>query len=348
MAGASRILPWRRTVVEHTKVNTPPVDDQPAKLLGCKVLPMIFAIGLAVAVGVGAAATNWHGLAGVSAWGVLGLLPLLVFLHLCQLLLAGLAWRSLLPAPHPPALLLWRLRIVREGIDSLLPVAQMGGEVIGARLLARRIPAATATASVIADLAVELLTQIVFLGAGLLALVTLSGRAPETRWLTLAGAALAVLAGLLLAPRLGVLRGIEALLRGIARRAPALAGDVLDGLHEAALSMWHRRRGVVVSAALHVPAWALGSIETWLVLRALGHPVGPVQALVVESLGMAGRSAGFAIPAAIGVQEGGFVLAAATIGVATAPAIALSLIKRLRELLIGLVGLGLWNREASQ
>jgi putative membrane protein len=329
---------------ELTASKSPNARDMPRA-----VRPMIVATGLAVALGAWAAVTNWHGLAGVSAWPALRLLPLLVLLHLSQLLLAGVAWRALLPVPRPPACLLWRLRTVREGVDSLLPVAQMGGEVIGAGLLARYIPAATVAASVIVDLAVELLTQIAFLGAGLLALVALSGRAPAARWLILAGAALAVLAGLVLAPRLGVLRGTEALLRGIARRAPALvAGASLDGLHEATLAIWRRHTCLAFGIALHVPAWALGSIETWLVLRALGYPVSPAQALVVESLGMAGRSAGFAIPAAIGAQEGGFVLAAAAIGVAAAPAIALSLVKRLREVLVGLIGLGLWRLEASR
>ncbi len=306
------------------------------------------AIGIALALGAWAAMASWNGLTGFGVAAVLRLLPVLAALHLAQLLLAGIAWRALLATPRPPAAMLWRLRIVREGIDSLLPVAQMGGEVVGARLLARRIPAAAAAASVIVDLAVELLTQIAFLGAGLLALIWLSGQAPQARWLVVAGAALAGLAGLLLAPRLGALRGIEALLRGIARRTPALAGASLDGLHDAALATWHRRRGLAAGIALHIPAWALGSIESWLVLRGLGHPVGALQAVVVESLGMAGRSAGFAIPAAIGVQEGGFVLAAAAVGIAAGPALALSLVKRLREVLVGLLGLGLWRLEAAR
>jgi hypothetical protein len=204
-----------------------------------------------------------------------------------------------------------------------------------------------AGASVVVDLAVEFLTQIVFLTAGLLALVALSGQFPATRWLFLAGGALAALAGLVAAVRLGLLRGIELLLRGIARRVPGLAGASLAGLHEAAIATWRRSRGLAVAMALHLPGWALGSIETWLVLRALGHPVGAAQALVVESLGMAGRSAGFAIPAAIGAQEAGFVVAAAAIGIAAGPAVALSLVKRLREVLVGVIGLGLWRAERA-
>ncbi|MGI4978736.1 MAG: hypothetical protein ACRYG6_17490, partial [Janthinobacterium lividum] len=75
------------------------------------------------------------------------------------------------------------------------------------------------------------------------------------------------------------------------------------------------------------------------------------QALVVESLGMAARSAGFALPGAIGVQEGGFVLAAAAAGLSGAAGmatgigvgLALSLIKRLREIAAGMLGLALWR-----
>ncbi len=286
---------------------------------------------------------SWAGLSGLSAPPILHLLPFLVALHLFQLLLAALAWGALLPPPRPGTARVWRLRIVREGIDSLLPVAQLGGEVIGARLLARSIAPPLAAASVIVDLAVEFLTQIAFLAAGLLTLALISGQAPALHWLILGAAALAALALLVLAPRLGALRGLEALLRTIASRAPPLAGVRLDGLHDAALSIIRRRAALGLGILIHLPAWGLGAIETWLVLRALGHAVTPANAFVVESLGMAARSAGFAIPAALGVQEGGFVLAGAAIGVAAAPAIVLSLVKRLREVLVGLIGLGLWR-----
>jgi hypothetical protein len=92
-------------------------------------------------------------------------------------------------------------------------------------------------------------------------------------------------------------------------------------------------------------AWLLGSLESWVVLRALGMEVGPVQALVVEALGMAARSAGFAVPGALVVQETGFALAAAAVGLPEAPGLSLSLVKRVREVLVGLIGLGLWWLE---
>jgi hypothetical protein len=62
-------------------------------------------------------------------------------------------------------------------------------------------------------------------------------------------------------------------------------------------------------------------------------------AFVLESLGQAIRGAGFAIPGALGVQEGGYLLLAPLAGLAPDAALALSLAKRARELLLGLPGL---------
>jgi hypothetical protein len=78
------------------------------------------------------------------------------------------------------------------------------------------------------------------------------------------------------------------------------------------------------------------------VLSALGLDVGPVQALIVESLGMGARSAGFAIPGALVVQETGFALAAAAAGLPESAGLSLSLVKRVREVAVGLLGLCLW------
>ncbi len=280
----------------------------------------------------------------------LWVVPGLVCLHLGQLLLAGAAWRSLFAAGRPSLGTFYRLRIVREGIDSLLPVAQVGGEIVGARLLGRAgVPPIQAAASVIVDVTFELLTQIAFLALGLCALAWQSAvwqSSDAAPWAGVALAGVAATAGLVLAQRFGALRALEALLRGMARRWPALAGASLDGLHAAALAFYRQPSPMLLrGVALHLLAWALGSIETWATLRALGVPVTSLQAFTVESLGMAGRSAGFAIPAALGAQEGGFMLAAAAVGLPTLPALSLSLVKRVRETLVGLIGLALWRES---
>jgi uncharacterized membrane protein YbhN (UPF0104 family) len=58
---------------------------------------------------------------------------------------------------------------------------------------------------------------------------------------------------------------------------------------------------------------------------------------------MAARSAGFVVPGALGVQEGGFILVCGLFGIEADTAIALSMVKRLRELAIGLPGLVSWQ-----
>lgn len=282
---------------------------------------------------------------GQAAW----LLPALVGLHIGQLWLSGCGWRALFREPVAGLGAFHRLRIIREGIDSLLPVAQVGGEIVGARLLARLgVAPARAGASVIVDVTVELLTQVAFLAAGLCLLARFSDASAWRTWMGVLLAAAGLCGAVVALQRWGALRLLDGLLRGMVRRWPrlaltALGAASLDGIHAEAMGFYRDRTALGRSAVLHFVPWALGSIETWAVLHVLGVPVSPPDALIVESLGMAARSAGFAIPAALGAQEGGFVLAGAAIGVAAGPALALSLVKRLRETIVGGIGLALWR-----
>ncbi len=79
-----------------------------------------------------------------------------------------------------------------------------------------------------------------------------------------------------------------------------------------------------------------------MILRAMGHPVSPAAGFVIESFGMMARSAAFAVPGALGVQEGGFMLAAGLFGLSAEAAVALSMVKRLRELIVGTAGIAVW------
>ncbi len=281
--------------------------------------------------------------AGADTLHALWLLPALIGLHLIQLLISANGWRVLLPQPPAGRGMFYRLRVVREGIDSLLPVAQVGGEVVGAQLLARcGTTLATAAASVVVDVTVEFLTQLVFLVTGLAVWAAL---APGGGWQAWLGGAVLVLAAvaLLAAQRFGLLRLVEGLARQIARHLPALGDVSLDGLHAATVQLYRRGGPMAAASALHLLAWVLGTAETWAVLHTLGLEVGLWQALVIESLGMAARSAGFAIPGALVVQETGFVLAAAAAGLPEAAGLSLSLVKRVREVMVGLIGLALWR-----
>ena len=76
----------------------------------------------------------------------------------------------------------------------------------------------------------------------------------------------------------------------------------------------------------------------WLI----GVPVSPIEAVILESLTQALRAAAFPVPSALGVQEGGFTVLGALFGIPPEAALALSFVKRVPDLAIGLPGLLAW------
>jgi hypothetical protein len=112
-----------------------------------------------------------------------------------------------------------------------------------------------------------------------------------------------------------------------------------------------RRARLAVSTAWLLLGWVVGSLEVWLTLGFLGTPVTLAMAVVIEACATAVRSAGFLVPAAAGVQEGGLVGIFASLGVAADVGLTVALVRRLREALWAAAGFGLlaaWPRSAPR
>ena len=308
--------------------------------------------GQIVALVVGAAALVWMlalvGVAGVLHAMALGgpALPAAIAIHAGQLVLAGLAWRATLGEERLSRSFMARVRWIREGVNTLLPMAHIGGQVVGVRLLVQAGAAPVrAVVGTILDLTLEAAAQllVVMAAAGLL----LAQREAGRDWLVWAGTGLAVLgltvAALAVALRMGALRAVEAALARAAARWPGAAGWSMQGLHATLMQRQADRPAMLRALLLSTASWTLGTLEVWVILRALGVEPGLGGCFVIESLAMAARSAGFAIPGAVGVQEGGFVLACGLFGIGTETALALSVLKRLRELAIGGTALIAWQ-----
>jgi putative membrane protein len=297
--------------------------------------------------GIAVALIGWTGVRAVGAdvlragWAV----PVCAALHVLQLLLSAIAWRRLSGCPRP-ALGAWLcIRWMREAVNTLLPVAQLGGPLVGVRLLTQRaLPAPLAAAGTTLDITLESLTQFLFSLAGLLALAVVS---PDVAWRSWVAGAIGLMAlgsgGFVLAQRAGLMRLIEALTRYMGRVVPTLPPDALGGLHGELMRLQRDSAALASAAALHLLAWIVGVAETWIALLAMGYPAGALPALAIESLGMAARSAGFVVPGSLGVQEGGFMIAFGLLGLAPDAALALSMVKRARELLVGVPGLFAWQ-----
>lgn len=278
-------------------------------------------------------------------WG----LPAIILVHVGQLAFCALAWATLLsdikPARATALKRLFTLRWVRESIDSLLPVAQVGGEIAAARLLTHQgLALPVAGASIIADVTIETLTQAVFTLIGLALLFALADPGDIAHWAALGLVVAVVFAALaVFAQRWGGVRLFERLLLAIADRTGWNRLEGVTGL-DAALSQVYKLRGKLFMAGLHhLMAWSLGAGEVLIAAWALGYHLDLGQAYVIESLAQAIRSAAFFVPGAVGIQEGGFVVLAGLFGIPVDAAISISLTKRVRELALGLPGLADWQ-----
>ena len=280
--------------------------------------------------------------------GWLGMLAIIVF-HLPQMLFSALGWQVIAGADglQSRTRTYLQLRWVREAVNNLLPLAQIGGEFVVARLLRRRgVPLATAIGSTIADLMLEMATQVLFTVVGVVLLARLVGHTGVVETLTngLLFAAL-IVATVFAAMWLGLAAVLEKAVVRLGRSLGWPATGQVGGLHEALLGCYRSPGRIFAAAVWHLLSWLLGGIEVCLVLHFFGHDIGIGPGLIIESLGQAAKAVGFAIPGAIGVQEGGYVVVCRLLGISPEIAIALSLVKRLREVVLGVPGLIVWHRS---
>ncbi|MEH3144456.1 MAG: lysylphosphatidylglycerol synthase domain-containing protein [Methylobacterium frigidaeris] len=287
--------------------------------------------------------------------GVAGIVAV-VLVRVAILVLCGLAWARVLTGltgvTTGPFLL---LRFVREGINVLLPVASVGGEVLGARLLTFwGVGGALAAAGILVDMFFQVVTEAVFACVGVLLLSQLDNQqaALLAQWCA-KGLALSavVLVAFFAVQRFGGAGFIEARVAALVRRfAAEEAATAPDGTRQgvqAALdAAWDRRRWrpLTEGFVLHLAAWFLGAAEIWIALRCIGFgDVGVAEAVVLESLSQAIKSAAFPVPSGLGVQEGGFVLLGSLFGIDAHTALALSLVKRVPDVVLGLPALLAWQ-----
>ena len=277
------------------------------------------------------------------------LIPIILF-HLIPLVFSALSWRELISGANRPGAFttVW-IRWIRESINSLLPVASIGGDVASVRLAhLQGVPAREAATSAVVDTTVGVATQAIFVLSGVCLLLT---RSTERGALTVVWTVLIVTGLFCLGTAAFVLfqhRNLFARFAKVARgllpeewRSRFAAGA--SALDDAIVQAYRRPRVILRAGLLRLIGWAAGAGEVWLVMHALGHPIGIVEAFVLESLGSGVRAAAFMIPGALGALEAGLILFGALFGLPPDTALAISLSKRVRELALGVPGLLVWH-----
>jgi putative membrane protein len=271
----------------------------------------------------------------------------LVPLHVVPVLLDSLGWRALIARwrESRQGALFW-IACIREAINRLLPAANIGGELVGIRLLAESgVDGVVAAASVTTEVVLTIISQYVFVALGVVCLLRLTNTVQFTDDLLIGlAASLPVIVLLAVLLRYGSVFGrLERLaVRLLGDQALSFLGGQPAQLDAAIRELCADRPRLLTTMAWQVTGMVSGSLETWLALRWLGHPVHFGAAVALESLTMAMRNFIFLVPAGLGVQEASLVGFGALLGVNGQVALALSLAKRMREILFGVPALLSW------
>ena len=295
--------------------------------------------GTAACIGLAA----WSGIDAVGnaiasvGWGM----SFVMLTRVTTVCIAGAGWWLLFPAGRLRLQAAVLLRFVREGVNTLLPLTQVGGDIIATRVLTFwAVSRELAAASVIIDVLVQAATQFLFAALGLLTTVALGSDA-TVAGIAATGLALAIpmLGVFYWAQRTGGHRILHAMLSRLKDDDNCRMLGKVDAVYQCLSSIYARRLDVAASGLVHLVGWLIGVTEVLIVLGCIGHPVTIGEALVIESLMQAVRGAAFAVPSALGPQEAGLILLCGVFRIPPDQALALSLIKRAADLVIGVPSL---------
>jgi glycosyltransferase 2 family protein len=281
----------------------------------------------------GLLSVGWRGFGLYYGWQYLMFIPL------------GLAWDTLARGRgvrHTRVFIGGRM--VRDAACNALPFSQLGGFFAGARaVMLGGIGWPLATASTVLDVTAEFLAEVAFAAIGL-AIVISRNPASHVRLPLEIGLAGAVAAAAIF---IAMQRGADSL---VARISGRIAGGRFRGARERLdllgqeLAALHRHGGrLAASVALHLLGWLMSGVATFIAYRALGARIPFEDALAIEALLSAISAAAFLVPANIGVQEASYAGLGAIFGLPVDVSLAVSLLRRARDLSVGIPILLVWQ-----
>jgi len=264
-------------------------------------------------------------------------MPIIAFL--------ALAWRSVV-GPLVPYWVFFASRQLRDSATDLLPFTNIGGIVIGVRAgILAGIPSTKAYATAVVDITCETMAQIAFTAIGLLIGFT---RLKASAELAIYFDAL-ILGTALLVP--GVIAFVV-----LQRKGSKLAGKMAAQFLPKAVAhtenftaeieaLYQQPKKLTLCSTYHLIAWFAAAFWLWVMFKLLGVEVDMMDCIAIESLLSALRSAAIFIPAAVGVQEAGYALVTSQLvqGVGPEIGLAVSLLKRARDVILGNPVLLIWQ-----
>ena len=262
--------------------------------------------------------------------------------------LYGLGWLVLLHSASPThcvrfGYVFW-VCSVREAVDRLLPVASVGGSFVGVRLMRwLGFDSAEVGATIIAEIVLTMIVSYIFAALVLVLLASVNAAQHQSHGV------LVTLLVFLPVPlvAIGLLR-YGSVFERLERIVRQLSGLTISA--EGAVRLDHQVRSLLrdhasmsLAGTLELFAIVSGSFEIWFTMRLFGRPVTTSEAVILESMTVALRHVAFIVPAGIGVQELGLMVFGRTLGIDNEFALAMSVVKRARELIWGIPGLISWQ-----
>lgn len=240
---------------------------------------------------------------------------------------------------------MWKVRMVGEVFNTVLPAAGMGGEPVKAVLLKKHygVGYREGTASLILAKTINMIALVVFLSVGFVLMAyspALPGSYKSAAGLGLGAFALGIFLFFAIQRlKISSVAGSWIGRRRLGRRIEGLLHHIRD--MDDRLAGFYSGHGVRFAGAIGLALvnWLLGAVEIYVTMIFLGRPISLADAWIIESAAQLVRAGTFFIPASIGAQEGVFLLVYGAMTGSPALGAAVAVVRRLREIIWILWGL---------
>jgi glycosyltransferase 2 family protein len=274
-------------------------------------------------------------------WGGFGIL---IAWQLALFAVLALAWAIIAGRPNVALGVFFWGRMVRDSATTCLPFSPLGGFVLGARSITLLgVPWPLATASLIVDVTAEVLAQMVFALIGLCILIARDPYTPLAQPIAIGiGIAVAAMAGFIWAQQ-----GAGAIFDKLGRR---IAGHWFDDAQERVAVLqdeigliYGRTLRLALGSFIHLLGWIGTAVGTWIGFNLLGVDLDLDDAIAIEALLHAILAVAFVVPGYAGVQEAAYAGLGMLFGIPPDMALGMSLLRRAKDLAIGVPVLLAWQ-----
>lgn len=256
-------------------------------------------------------------------------------------------WFTAFPKPRPtvpfPALL--AARITGDAVNYLTPTATLGGEFVRSRMLRGYASRTSIVASVVVAKLTQAVGLVAFVALGTLTVVDYARLPGAVRGGLLVGLGVFAVALTLFfrLQRCGLFTPVLRLTVGHSRLAWFLSLHHTLQRLDSEISRFHAHGHgpLLLSSAYFGLGYALGTVETYLILVCLNVPTTVELALAIEVLTVAFDNVFFFVPLRAGTQEASKVLAFTLCGLDPIKGMAFAMLSRVRQCTWALIGLAI-------